>query len=285
MTDLISKHGTGSHARDRASFDAAPIAMWQEDFSGVAEACRDLRREGVADLRAELAQNPDLLKAVVASIVVVDVNQAAVDLVGASSRDDLIGPIATVLLSEGAYESFMEQIVAVWEGRQQLEITLKGANFDGNEMDCSMSWAAPLVDNEPDYSHVVVVIKNVTDRLRAERRIQEHAQQLSGLLAMGRQITSSLDLETILSEINSATVDLVGADESLLLLFDPEAKTLAHAVGRNYPEDHLAAHSYEEISQGLSGIVSSSPAFKTASSSITFPCSSRAPTASRSKSR
>jgi signal transduction histidine kinase len=75
------------------------------------------------------------------------------------------------------------------------------------------------------------------------------------LLEVGRQITSSFDLDTILQRIVDATVELLGTDESLILLVDRDLESLTQAVGRHYPEDELATHTYREVVDGISGWV------------------------------
>ena len=229
--------------------------MWVEDFSGVEQMCIELERLGVEDLRARLEAERDLLLAAIKKIVVVDVNQAAVDLVGAGSRDQLVGPLPAELIAESALSSFMEQILTVWDQRVGLELELTGATFAGRIMNCTLHWAAPLVQGVPDYSQVVVMIRDVTDKTRAEQQVREHAEQLNVLLEHSREITSTFDLDTILQRIADAVVRLLGADASLLLLFDRVSEELTRAVGHNYPEGELGTHSFTEIASGLSGWV------------------------------
>ena len=48
-----------SEARFRQLFEQAPIAITQEDWSGVKAAIDDLRRKGVTDIRGYLQCHPD----------------------------------------------------------------------------------------------------------------------------------------------------------------------------------------------------------------------------------
>jgi hypothetical protein len=77
----------------RALFDSTPTSIWQEDYRGTAIILDRLRSEGVTDLRSYLADHPGVFDEAIESIKVTDVNDAAVDLVEADSRDDLLGPL------------------------------------------------------------------------------------------------------------------------------------------------------------------------------------------------
>ncbi|MDJ0923527.1 MAG: ATP-binding protein [Acidimicrobiia bacterium] len=255
MTDLLRIDDTPISDRDRTAFETAPIAMWQEDFSGVAQLCDELRDRGVHDLYSRLLADRDLLLDAIGRIVVVDVNEAVLRLVGADSKEDLIGPLPAELINDESHPSFIEQIMAVWEGRAIHELELTGAQFSGTRMDCTLHWAASLVDGVPDYSRVVVVIRDVTDKVQAERQIHEQAEQLEVLLEVGRQISSSLDLGTILQRIVDAAVELIGADESLILLLDRETHSLNQAVSHSHSSDEGATRTCREVLDGISSWV------------------------------
>lgn len=81
-------------------FDASPVALWLEDFTGVEAHLADLRRQGVTDLRHALSDDLASLRCVVGSIEVVAANQAADDLVGAQTEGEILGTLPAELLSE-----------------------------------------------------------------------------------------------------------------------------------------------------------------------------------------
>ena len=56
--------------RYRFVFEAAPVALWLEDFSGVATLLDELRITGVTDIRAALQADDVLLRRLLGSIVV-----------------------------------------------------------------------------------------------------------------------------------------------------------------------------------------------------------------------
>ncbi len=219
----------------RLTFDAAPIAIWREDFSGVVELCDELRARGVVDLRSQLEADKALLSEAVGRVIVCDVNQQAVQIAGAASRHDLIGHIPTQMLTEDAYAALREQIVAVWDRADRLKLDLAGADFNGSEACYELHWVAPTVASGTiDYSQVVVMILDVSDRKRAQQEAEEHIRRLATLVEVGRRITSSLETDVILQRIADVTTDVLGADRALLSLFDLAGHGDVRVVGSGF---------------------------------------------------
>jgi signal transduction histidine kinase len=98
---------------------------------------------------------------------------------------------------------------------------------------------------------IAVAIENV--RLFAET--ERHAAELATLYEVGKEITSTLDLDAMLQTIADDAVDLVRADKSLILLVDASNEALTKAVGHGYSQAQLDAQSFEEFRQGISGAV------------------------------
>src|SRR5689334_6173870 len=54
------------------------VSIWEEDFSEVAEALRELRRQGVRDVRAFCAGHPDFVRQMAGRVRVLSVNETTV---------------------------------------------------------------------------------------------------------------------------------------------------------------------------------------------------------------
>jgi PAS domain S-box-containing protein len=80
---------------------------------------------------------------------------------------------------------------------------------------------------------VVVEAKRVTASL--QRRVDE----LETLTRVGRSITSSLDLDSVLSAVVDAAVELTGAEEGSLLLVDEATGELYMRAARNFNEEFV----------------------------------------------
>ena len=66
--------------RYREIFDAAPVSIWDEDFSAVAAFFDRLRAEGVIDLRTHLAAHPEHIEEAIRRVRIIDVNAFTLSL-------------------------------------------------------------------------------------------------------------------------------------------------------------------------------------------------------------
>ncbi|HMD89385.1 MAG TPA: ATP-binding protein [Anaerolineaceae bacterium] len=74
---------------------------------------------------------------------------------------------------------------------------------------------------------------------RATSNLQRQVNELETLARLGRSITASLDLDSVLSAIVDAAVELTGADEGSLLLLDETTGELYMRAGRNFQEEFV----------------------------------------------
>ena len=160
-----------SEERYRTLFHRSPVPLSEEDFSALAVWLDDLRSSGVTDLRGYLAEHPKQLRWGIDLIRIVDVNQATIDLVGAATKEQLLGAIPTEVLTPDVLQAYLEQIMAVWEGRRRLSIEYVGQTFAGNRIDCLLDWVVAPGGEGTNLSRAVVAVTDVTEQRRNEERL------------------------------------------------------------------------------------------------------------------
>jgi len=188
--------------RFRNVFDHAPVSLWEEDFSAVGAWIDELRARGITDIEAYLTEHPDEVTHAASLINVVSVNEAAVELMGAASSEDLLGPLDSV--TECSTDSYIAQVKAVWNGQERAFSELKGVHtLTGREMEALLYWSAPMVDGTPDLARVAVAVVDITDQRDAER-------QLYGLLRSKDEFVA-----TVSHELRNPLTAVVGLAEEL----------------------------------------------------------------------
>ncbi|MFQ5967022.1 MAG: ATP-binding protein [Acidimicrobiia bacterium] len=160
-------------------FDRSPIALWEEDFSQVRNALEELGEAGVDDLEAYLHERPGELNRLVGLIDVLDVNEAAVELVGVSSREELTGRLPEPQ-EETARESYVQQLLAVWERREELEYEFVGETRTGRTRDMTIRWSVKS-HGATDYSHVIVAMSDISRRKQTERALKDSRDRFERL--------------------------------------------------------------------------------------------------------
>ncbi len=72
---------------------------------------------------------------------------------------------------------------------------------------------------------------------RSTASLEQRVNELETLVKLGRSITSSLDIDSVLTSVVTAAVELTGAEEGHLLLLDEKTNELYMRAGRNFEEN------------------------------------------------
>lgn len=98
------------------------------------------------------------------------------------------------------------------------------------------------------------VQRELTERKRAEEEIRRRTRELEALNAIGYAITSTLDLQTVLTLITDRTIRLIGVEATSLLLCDQANQELWFAAGSGAHADSMLGKRLG-MGQGVSGWV------------------------------
>lgn len=216
-----------SEARFRQLFEQAPIAIQREDHSSVIEAFAGLREHGLTDLRAYLENSPERLRDLLAGVRIIDANPAAISLQSHLDR----GQVQLTLLdrmTEPSRPTFIESLVAMWEGRATLEQSVESTGPDGLPRFLDLRWHAPLIGESPDYSNVMVTIADITELRETQRRLEDLVESKDRFLA-----SVAHELRTPLTAVVGFAQEL---KDELQLYGDPEKEEF---------RDLIAFHSAE----------------------------------------
>lgn len=185
-------------------FERAPVSLWEEDFSKVGVWLEKLRNQGVTDLHAFLAENPETLREGMGLIEVVRVNRAAVLFLEASDPAALIGPLRPETFPDDALPSMSAQFEAIWDGVDQVSTEVRrGYTVQGNPLDGLLHWAVPRRFGKPDLSRVIVSVVDVTEMYDARRGLERSLQSKDELIA-----TVSHELRTPLTTVVGLSMEL-----------------------------------------------------------------------------
>ncbi len=143
-----------SETRFRALFEDVPIAIWEEDFSEVKEYLDSLKEQGVTDLRGYFASHPEEVIRCEQMIRVIDVNNTAVKMFEANSREELLN-LTRQTNSKGELENAPEDLVAIGEGRTSRSWEGYDETLTGRPIEINLSWSV-FPGHEKDYSRVIV---------------------------------------------------------------------------------------------------------------------------------
>ncbi len=101
-------------------------------------------------------------------------------------------------------------------------------------------------------SRVIALVRDVTDRVTAAEQVQCQLQRLSALRSIDAAITSSFDLNVILSVILRQITGQLGVDAADILLLNQHTRMLEFAAGHGFRSMTLQ-HAAVMIGQGYAG--------------------------------
>ncbi|MDF1631539.1 PAS domain S-box protein [Mycoplana sp. MJR14] len=185
--------------RFRCLFENVGAAVWEQDFSQVADLLDRLRAENVTDLRSHLQAHPELLEEAVARVKIIDVNPFAVQLFEATEKNELLRSLASVFLPETS-QIFLEELVTIWEGGRQFGSDTALRTLSGRRIDAIFT----ITFDGQRCERAYVTILDISKRKASERRLE-------AVDKIAKAIASNLDLDYIVQTVTDAATELTGA--------------------------------------------------------------------------
>jgi len=204
-----------SEKRYRGLFENSPVALWEEDFSAVKIRMNELRNSGVKDFKQYFAEHPQEVHAFASLVKILDVNKAAVSMVAAKGKEDLLKSLADSLPKE-TVQGFEKELLHIANGYTEFSWEGQNMTLDGRLINIHLKWSvAPgYID---DLSRVIVSILDVTARKQAEEELRRSEQNYRGLLEQASDGIFISDKDGLYTLVNEAACRLVGYTKEELL--------------------------------------------------------------------
>ncbi|MBI2518595.1 MAG: ABC transporter substrate-binding protein [Opitutae bacterium] len=166
-----------NEARFRLFFEQSPLAIVEYDYAPALKWFRQLRQEGVTDLTAYLAADPAREEFALQQMPVVDINEAAVRLVGGRSKREVVENLARIYTDE-IRRVRLGNIVHAWQGEYFSEGEFKIHRIDGSLRTMWYRWRlVRLGDGTADSSRTQTVMVDITEQRAAEQaRLESEAR-------------------------------------------------------------------------------------------------------------
>ncbi len=157
--------------RYEALFRRSPISLWEQDLSALRARLARLTQRGVSDLRAYLSEDPKRLRECALMIRVLDVNETAVRLLGARSREELLGNLKKTIV-DSTMNAILEQILVVAKGQEVFETQAAVRTLDGRLLRVYVKMSVLPVSGD-NRLRAIVSMMDVTDQEAAREKIEK----------------------------------------------------------------------------------------------------------------
>ncbi len=169
-----------SEARYRSLLELLPVAVWEEDWSGVRALADQLTKAGITDLRAHFSQHPELLEELQSSPTVVAANPTAYSIFAARNEDDVARVHAQWFETAEARESHLEEILAFIDGKPPPARELPVKTAEGRPIRVIQRLGFDAHAEAPN--RVVHCLTDITQRVHAEERMRVVSELVSDVI-------------------------------------------------------------------------------------------------------
>ncbi|RKG34687.1 sensor domain-containing diguanylate cyclase [Acinetobacter tianfuensis] len=153
-----------------ARFVYSPTSLWVEDFSSIKKRLDQLRAIGIEDFNTFLDVHPDFIQQCIKDIVIIDVNQATLDLFGAADKSILLKNTHKIFSNEMS-QTFRQQLLDLWEGKTRHQHEAVNYALDGSIRHVLLQFTV-FPGAEQTWDTVQVALVDITARKKAENYLE-----------------------------------------------------------------------------------------------------------------
>ncbi|MBI1446883.1 sensor domain-containing diguanylate cyclase [Acinetobacter calcoaceticus] len=151
-------------------FIYSPTSLWVEDFSRIKNRIDQLRLLGIEDFRTFLDVHPEFVRQCVEDILILDVNQATLDLFKAPDKSTLLRNTHKIFAEE-MIETFREQLIELWQGNIHHKREAINYALDGQIRNVLLQFTV-FPGYEDTWGLVQVALTDITARKKAENYLE-----------------------------------------------------------------------------------------------------------------
>ncbi len=182
-----------NEASYRQIFENSPVPTWEEDFSAIKTLLDDLRNNGVTDIEAHFEQHPEIVQQCAELVRVIDVNNAALRLHGATNKEELLAGLINTFTPE-SLASFRQELIHLWQGNTTMSSDAVVKTLAGVTIEVTVT-VTVCPGYEESLSRVVVSLFDITQRKEVERQLKQALAFTEGVINALPDILIEVDIE------------------------------------------------------------------------------------------
>jgi len=160
-------------ARYREIFLNSPTPLWEADFSAIKKRLDVLAKEHGADLMDYVLKNPEAMVGAGSSVVLLDANQAALELYEVDDVEVLKRSLHVVVDTRGMI-ALRDGVIGLWLGQPRIPIRTVHKTLKGNERTVVVRFSVRSGDEET-WDRVIISVTDVTRERAAEATMRKLA--------------------------------------------------------------------------------------------------------------
>ena len=161
-----------SETRYQNLFQAMAVSFFELDYTSSRQILRALRDAGVHDFRGHFKENPRLIREIMRTTHVVDVNDQTVALFGRGNKEELLTSVEA-FWPEESLDDYVEAVLATIEGNDKFSTETRVRRLDGTIFDARFTLRYVSEDKTRGLAGVI----DITERKRAENALRENEER------------------------------------------------------------------------------------------------------------
>ncbi len=231
-------------------FNTSTVALLEEDVSRVYRIIANLKADGITNFESYFRNNPEVVRHLADQIIIKDINPAAKRLFRAQSKEELLGPVTTVL-SEESFPVLARILASLAREQPYFETEVVNRTLDGRLRDVLLSFSSKRETSQGD--HILVSMVDITDRKKSEQALRDSEARFRTAFNNATSGMALIDINGEFLRVNCALsrklafahTELLGRQWRDFVL--PEERGNAQA----YLQDLLVGKSCDPIEQQL----------------------------------
>lgn len=195
-------------------FEQSPVPLWEEDFSDIVKELRENNIFNAEQCRLYLEQHPFKIINFAQKVKIIDVNNAALKLHNAESKDELMGNLDKIFTNQ-SLKTFKEELVALASGIKEFKAEGEVSSLDGRTKFISVN--VSFNSDENDNNIAMLATEDITQRVEKER---ENDLLISALKNVAESVIIT-DSRGDIIYVNPAFEDISGFNYSEVLGKNP----------------------------------------------------------------
>jgi len=208
VVDITEQHRAemalnASERRYRRLFEAAPVSLWEQDWSGIKQLVVRLQSEGIKNVRKHLEQHPELINTRAEVSKLIDVNSETLRLYGATDKKVFIETVQNAPWQQRD-SGLLDRIEGFLNGKRRVVIENMGTRIDGTKFPIRITTEI-VNDDIEDWSRIYTSDQDITEEVESEKRLEAYQGELRSLAGQ-ISLAEESERRRIASELHDGTV-------------------------------------------------------------------------------
>ncbi|KAA3615349.1 MAG: PAS domain S-box protein [Calditrichaeota bacterium] len=191
-----------------ALFENSPVPLWEEDFSQVKKYIDQLKKQGVKDFRKYFNENKAKVAELAATVKILEINKAVLDICEAKSKDELLAGLP-IVFNKDSLARFEEELIAIAEGRSNCVVESVIKTVNGKEKYIHMNWTV-VPGYEESMAKIYISTIDISERKSAEDGLRKASRAYKMLSDCNQMLIRATDETQLLHDICQIIVEVGG---------------------------------------------------------------------------